>query len=185
MNCDDGNPCTIDSCVAGVCQHKPDPACACVTRTQGYWFNHVMPGPGCATLSAVFAALPGNVMNLGFTTVNLNQALGYFWTKGKNENALCQARQKAATQLIAAIANTTLLNPNGCSGDLISQALTTLAGCDIGAINSIQSQLDAFNNSGDNLNFPPGLNACAAGNANKAYIDQHAVAPGADCNACQ
>jgi len=123
-------------------------------------------------------------MDLGFTKVNLDQALGYFWTKGKNANSLCQARQKAATQLIAAIANTTLLNPNGCSGDLIANAINTLKSSDINAINSIQSQLDAFNNSGDNLNFPAGLNACPVGKENKAYIDQHAVAPNADCNTC-
>jgi len=152
----------------------------CVSRTQGYWFNHVIPGAGsgCATLSAVFAQLPGNVMNLGFTTVNLNQALGYFWTKGKNANAGCAARQKAATQLIAAIANTTLLNaPGTCTTgtSLIASAQAALAGCNVAAINAIASQLDAFNNSGDNISFPAGPSACPVGTSNKAYIDANAA----------
>jgi len=158
----------------------------CVSRTQGYWFNHVASGPGCATLQAAINAAGGS-FNLGFTTVNLDQAIGYFWTKGKNSNPVCAARQKAATQLIAAIANVTLLNGQGtCIGgaDLIAQAQAALASCNISAINAIQSQLDAFNNAGDNLAFPAGLRPCSAGKDQKAYIDAHAVAPGAACNAC-
>jgi len=149
---------------------------SCVSRTQGYWFNHVIGGQGCATLSLAITAAGGS-FNLGFTTVNLNEALGYFWTKGKNSNPLCAARQKAATQLIAAIANTVLLNaPGTCSTgtSLVATAQSVLAGCNVAAINAIASQLDAFNNAGDPLNFPAGLTACAVGTVNKAYIDQNA-----------
>jgi len=158
----------------------------CVTRTQGYWFNHVTGGGGCATLQAAITAAGGS-FNLGFTRVNLNQALGYFWTKGKNSNPLCAARQKAATQLIAAIASTVLLNPGGtCTTgtDLIASAQAALASCSISAIKAVQSQLDAFNNSGDNFDFPAGLRPCSAGKEQKAYIDANAVAPGAACNTC-
>jgi hypothetical protein len=166
----------------------------CVTRTQGYWFNHVIAPKGinpagCATLTAVFNKLPGHQMNLGFTTVNLNQALGMFWTKGPSSSALCKARQKLATQLIAAIANVTLLNEPrpGCvqgANDLISDAQAAAASCSVTAINEFQSKLDAFNNSGDPLDFPPGLKACGVGQENKAFISAHSVPPGASCSAC-
>jgi hypothetical protein len=135
--------------------------------------------------AAITAA--GGSFNLGFTTVNLDQAIGYFWTKGKNSNPLCAARQKAATQLIAAIANVTLLNaPATCTSgrDLVAAAQAALASCNIADINAIQSQLDAFNNSGDNQGFPAGLQPCSAGKDQKAYIDAHAVAPGSACNTC-
>jgi len=124
--------------------------------------------------------------NLGFTTVNtLNEALGYFWSKGKNANALCDARQKAATQLIAAIANVSLLNdPGTCAGaeQMIADAQAALAGCDIAAIREAAAELDAFNNSGDLEPFPDGLKACGAGKDQKAII-ANAVAPGAACSA--
>jgi len=164
----------------------------CVTRTQGYWFNHIIPArgqnpAGCATLSLVFQKLGGS-MNLGFTTVNLDQAIGMFWTK-QSENDLCKARQKLATQLIAAIANATLLNDPtpGClpaANQLITDAQAAAASCDVARINQFQSMLDAFNNSGDNLNFPPGLSACGADQENKAYISAHSEPPGASCSAC-
>jgi len=43
VDCDDGDPCTIDSCdpVTGQCQYDPNPACAeFCTYTIGYWGNH-------------------------------------------------------------------------------------------------------------------------------------------------
>jgi uncharacterized repeat protein (TIGR01451 family) len=173
---------THECSVTITCEELP-----CVTRTQGYWFNHVSSGAGCATLEAAINKAGGS-FNLGFTTVNLDQALGYFWTKGKNSNPVCQARQKAATQLIAAIANQVLLNQTTHCGDaitdLITRAQTALRSCNIAAINAIQSELDAFNNSGDSLSFPAGLRPCSAGKDQKAFIDAHAVAPGAACNAC-
>lgn len=158
----------------------------CVTRTQGYWFNHVTGGAGCATLQAAIAAAGGS-FNLGFTTVDLGEALGYFWTRGKNANTLCAARQKAATQLIAAIANTVLLNAEGActtGADLVAEAQAVLAGCDIAAIKAIAAELDAFNNGGDLLEFPEGLRACPAGKDQKAFISANAVPPGSDCNDC-
>jgi hypothetical protein len=190
--CDDGDPCTDDTCdlVLG-CQHKDNGECACVTRTQGYWFNHIIAPKGinpagCATLSAVFTEL--GTINLGFTTVNLDQAIGMFWTKGPS-TPLCQARQKLATQLIAAIANATLLNTPGTAcvqgaNDLILAAQTAAAGCNIAAITAAKDQLDAFNNSGDALSFPAGLGACGAGKENKDFIAAHSAPPGASCSAC-
>ena len=101
----------------------------------------------------------------------------------------CKARQKLATQLIAAIANATLLNDqtSGCllsANQLITAAQTAAASCDITQINKFQSNLDAFNNSGDSLNFPPGLSACGVGQENKDFISAHSEAPGASCSAC-
>jgi hypothetical protein len=192
LDCNDNDSCTDDTCdpLLG-CQHKDNGTCACVTRTQGYWFNHIIAPKGinpagCATLSAVFAQL--GTINLGFTTVNLDQAIGMFWTKGPS-TPLCQARQKLATQLIAAIANATLLNTSGTAcvqraNDIIAAAQTAAAGCDIAAITAAKSALDAFNNSGDALSFPAGLGACGAGKENKDYIATHSVAPDASCSAC-
>jgi hypothetical protein len=167
--------------VSITCEVRP-----CVTRTQGYWFNHVSSGAGCATLEAAMNAA-GGTFNLGFTQVNLGQAIGYFWTKGKNSNPLCAARQKAATQLIAAIANTTLLNAQGtcpAGTDLVTEAQAALASCDIARINAIHGELDAFNNSGDNFSFPAGLRPCSAGKDQKAFIAANAVPPGSACNTC-
>jgi len=193
ISCDDNDVCTTDTCdpVLG-CQHTDNGQCACVTRTQGYWFNHIIAPKGinpagCATLSAVFDKLGGTIF-LGFANVNLDQAIGMFWTKGPS-TPLCQARQKLATQLIAAISNATLLNTPGTAcvtsaNAIILAAQTAAAGCDIGAITAAKDALDAFNNSGDALSFPAGLGACGAGKENKDFIAAHSAPPGASCSAC-
>ena len=123
-------------------------------------------------------------MNLGFITVNLDQALGLFWAKrttigdGTQANRLCAARKRLAIQLIAAIANVKLLGttPGTCAGipgTLIEDAQAAAASCDVNEINRLQGLLDAFNNSGDSAGFPAGLRACRVGPENKAYIDAH------------
>src|SRR4029079_4526316 len=62
---------THECSVTITCEELPS-----VTGTPGYWFNHVSSGAGCATLQAAINAAGGS-FNLGFTTVNLDQALGY------------------------------------------------------------------------------------------------------------
>jgi uncharacterized repeat protein (TIGR01451 family) len=159
----------------------------CITRTPGYWFTHWrQASTNCATLEAAIKA-NGGKLDLGFICLNgttdqvLSQALGIFWSK-RNKTSdgqasqLCRARKQLAFQLIAAIANTVLLgtDPSACtftdsSGavqsfptNLISQAQQAAACGDVSEIRRLAGLLDAFNNSGDNSDFPAGLFPCRA-----------------------
>ncbi|RMD82662.1 MAG: hypothetical protein D6815_08660 [Candidatus Dadabacteria bacterium] len=63
IDCDDGDVCTIDTCVGGVCNHAPDPTCCttnaecddgdvCTTDTCVAGACNYAPVPGCCTTNA-------------------------------------------------------------------------------------------------------------------------------------
>jgi hypothetical protein len=95
----------------------------CVTRDAAYWFSHIVPpprinlGPGVspATLQTVFQLLPNGLVNMGFIQATLDQALGLFYgnpvaTGEGGISEICADRKRLSVELIAAIANTKLLN---------------------------------------------------------------------------
>jgi YD repeat-containing protein len=196
-------------------------AVQCVTRDVSYWASRVIPPPsaGCATLSNVFNLLPNGLMNLGFLQVNLQGAVGIFWGNAggtgdslEGGDPLCVARKALSKQLIAAIANVTLLNANssGCGaqdpatggfvliGTLISEAqaatqaeppafeCSTLGAEQlwVAEMNSLTAQLTAFNTGGMSQPLPAGLSDCGVGPANARFIVWQQVDPTtlANCN---
>jgi hypothetical protein len=193
----------------------------CVTRDVSYWASRVItpPSAGCATLSNVFNLLPNGLMNLGFLQVNLQGAVGIFWGNAggtgdspEGGDPLCVARKALSKQLIAAIANVTLLNEgsSGCGvqdpvtggfvliGTLIqdaqvaTQAEPPAFDCStlgaeqlwVAEMNSLTAQLAAFNTGGMSQPLPAGLSDCGVGPANARFIVGQQVDPTtlANCN---
>lgn len=155
----------------------------CVTRTPGYWFNHLKStDPTCATLKQAIQANGGR-LDLGFICLPTNgvanaetamrQALSFFPPDSKGLTPLCAARKKLAFHLIAAIANSALfgtdpaacVNSNGSPlpSDLIAMAQQIAACGNVSAITGVTSLLDSFNNSGDNTPMPAPLKPCGLG----------------------
>jgi uncharacterized repeat protein (TIGR01451 family) len=121
------------------------------TRTPGYWFTHP------AALRAAFACITGSQSGTitlcpGTCSVNANGAMAIFWkAKGGNRPTLAQ-------HILSAMFNDCLLTP--APGTIIEDALAVL--CDPNAtsteIGNAIYPLDAFNNSGDDIPFPAGMN---------------------------
>src|SRR5262249_28103215 len=136
------------------------------TRTWGFWKTHLqlftqVVNMGCENLG-VLTVTPDQMPPSGgtedLTTPSINILEGIFWTSpGKNTTALGQARLQLAHQLIAAMANAcigTQPQDNGFSSTLISDAVAALDGTDTTLMNTLASQLDAFNTSGDPMALP-------------------------------
>ncbi len=175
-----------------------------VTRTSRFWFTHGFSSDtNCATLLSAIN-FSGGILDLGFVTLATEdrngdnvidgtdafiEALSFYWrsdsrtgeptgTQGAKlgGSSLCKVRKQLAVELIAAIANTTLLGtwpPNATftSGhnvvtnfpaDLISQARTAAAGFDVPTIQNMTLLLKEFNSSGVTNNLPNGLQECSA-----------------------
>jgi hypothetical protein len=123
------------------------------TRTMGFFKTHE---------SALSQCLAGGTIDLGFLSVStLEDALGLLWgsprefADGTPRTGLDKFRFLLARQTLVAICNVRLF---GTSDDgLISAAVSALATRDCGAISSLESQVDAFNNSGDSVAFPTGF----------------------------
>jgi hypothetical protein len=173
-----------------------------VTRTSRFWFTHGFSSDtNCATLLNAIT-FGGGVLDLGFVTLptaNRNsdnvidatdafiEALGFYWkatartgepdgsqSQKLKSSALCIARKQLAVELIAAMANTTLLGTfppsatyvnagtvTNFPANLISQARETAAGFDVTAIRSMTAFLKKFNSSGQTNNLPAGLVECS------------------------
>jgi hypothetical protein len=189
-----------DTCVMIVdCQR------VCITRTPGYWFNHPKSNnPNCATLLKAIEA-NGGKLDLGFvclptrdqnndSMVNaedaLLEAMTYFPPSGSGAT-LCGARKKLAFHLIAAIANTALFgtDPGNCRtldgqllpGSLISDAQAAAACGDIQAINQVKALLGAFNESGDDADFPEPWGPCGLGGGKLRKTLKPRITPFVDC----
>ena len=90
--------------------------------------------------------------------------MGIFWannaknSNGDKRSAIGQARETAANQALAAILNAAM--PGGKplpAGYSLTEIRNILSGTDINAIKALNSALDAFNNSGDNIALDPSL----------------------------
>jgi hypothetical protein len=187
----------------------------CVTRDVAFWESHVVPPPrttlSCVTLSNVFNLMPGGLMDLGFLHVNLQGALGLFWGNpvgvgsGGLADDVCVARKALSQELIAAIANVTLLNPNssGCgvtdpsTGQFIpiatliaeAQAATqpevNILDCStpgsiaawVNEMQKLTALLHTFNGGGVALPLPAGLSDCGIGTVNVHFINANTVDP--------
>jgi hypothetical protein len=175
---------TVSDNATATCRPPQD----CITRTPGYWFNHLKStDANCATLKKAIAANGGR-LDLGFICLPTNgvanaetamrQALSFFPPSKKGLSPLCAARLQLGFHLVAAIANTALMgtDPGACVGytnglpvtlpsDLIEQARRAAACDNIAAIQNLTTLLDVFNNSGHNVSFQAPLKPCGLGGA--------------------
>jgi len=187
----------------------------CVTRDVAFWKSRlVVPSQDpCVALSYVFELMNGRRMNLGFMYATFDDAVGIFWAQpARGQDDVCTARKDLAKQLIAAIANVTLLNADSSScgvsnpdtgafvrfADLIAQAQAATQPVpnilDCSSMGSMQAWLDemdavtgmlsAFNAGGVGQPLPGNLIDCGVGRANAAYIAAHSADPttAATCN---
>ena len=173
------------------------------TRTIGFWRTHlqyathildehtldsaatrnadgtVLDGPLGVTANGTF--VNGAYITLGWKKLySVQDVMGILWadvakqTTGKKRTSLCQARIITSKQLVGAILNSGLDNAQD-DGGLIAQAITALAGTNISAIKSVGSQLDAYNNSGDDvglIDLDGTLQGPATPQAAKAYANK-------------
>jgi hypothetical protein len=146
------------------------------TRTQGFWATHLD-----FTTYIFNTYLPGGI-NLGYplkvgapfpdtaNVTTINQLMSIFWANnaknddGKKRSAIGQARETAANQALAAILNSAM--PGGAplptfngSPLTIASIANILTNGTIAQIKALNSALDAFNNSGDDIALDPSLPA--------------------------
>ncbi|WP_394573316.1 hypothetical protein [Dehalogenimonas etheniformans] len=138
------------------------------TRTQGFWATHLW------FTEYIFDTYTGDMVaddNLGSIDLgwlppitNIDDLMGVFWgnnaknSDGSKRDALCQARMIASQQALAAILNS--VTPGGAplpAGYSAAEIAAILYGDDITAINTLNSVLDTYNNSGDDVAFDPSL----------------------------
>jgi hypothetical protein len=145
-----------------------------VTRTPGYWQTHKV------QLETYWPSNTDRLACTGFDVDSSAKALGGLWGSiPKNSdgslrnNALDSARMKLAFQLIPAILNNQAFGSTPDSfGTSLAAAETAFCGTDISAINTAKDNLGAFNESGDDLDFPDGfVNSAADPKAAKAAAD--------------
>jgi len=133
------------------------------TRTQGFWATHT------SLMQQYWFTLPLADQTLcgvaGRELNTLPKVLGGFWsgisktTKNKARSDLDQARMQLLQQLLAAILNHQAFNSSPTGSISITAAKAAYCGTDIGLIKDAQSQMAAFNTSGDNGTFTPGGSA--------------------------
>jgi hypothetical protein len=151
------------------------------TRTQGFWSTHL------EFTTYIFHTYLGDHIDLGWKYVDsMEKLMGIFWannaknSNGTKRSALCQAKETASNQALAAILNSAMPGgkalPAPYTLDMIK---SILSGSDINAIKKLSSDLDAFNNSGDNVALDPTL--LPTGKADPQGAKAIADIPFADC----
>jgi hypothetical protein len=122
------------------------------TRTMGFFKTHEQ---------ALTQCLASGPIDLGFVTiVTLQDALGLLWgspvrfADGTARDTLDKDRFLLGRQTLTAICNQRLF---GTMTTLIADAVAALGGTDCTLISSLESMVDAFNNSGDSVAFPSGF----------------------------
>ncbi len=189
----DGNGC-MTSCQAslgvGPQQFGTQPV---VSRLQSYWKTHANSGGAeCATLLNAIQA-NGGKLDLGFVCLptgdvngdnvvdaqdTLSEALGILWGP-KAGSSLCAARKRLAAEMIAGIANNSLLGtPSGST--LIKNARAAAACDDKKAILALTSELIKFNSSGVKATLPKTMTECSVDSKNARKIS--ALIPASFCN---
>lgn len=149
------------SCSARVECKPPENGDGGATRTIGYWSTH--PDAMAACLGS-----PIDPIDLGVVTVDsLADAFGILWgntaffppgpPSGERRSNLDQTRFILLSQLLGAICNERVFGTTPTPSSLIADAIAAVEGTDCQDITAIKDALDAFNNSGDEEPFPPGV----------------------------
>ena len=135
------------------------------TRTPGFWKTHLDYATHVFNvhLANVDTTVPpdeifdATSIDLGWKTVtSIEEAMGIFWASparesdGDKRSKLCQARELASFQAMAAILNSGLSNGAGLPVSL-AEIASILGGTDVQAIQNLAGLLDTYNNSGDSV----------------------------------
>jgi hypothetical protein len=157
-------------CAPEACTDNCTPPSTGATRTMGFFKTHE---------SALSQCLAGGAIDLGFMSVStLESALGLLWGSpsvfgdGTTRSGLDMDRFLLARQTLTGICNQRLFGTS--PGTLLSQAIDALSGEDCSLIQSLETQVDAFNGSGDAVATPGGFNA---GPATPKHAQSIAVDP--------
>lgn len=136
-----------------ICPETPPNSGA--TRTMGFFKTHER---------ALEACLASGPVDLGFVQISsLEQALGLLWgsparySDGARRSELDRARFLLGRQTLVGICNQRLFGTVPSPSNLLMQAVSALAGTQCSLIMSLESQVTAFNESGDNRSFPSGF----------------------------
>jgi hypothetical protein len=162
------------------------------TRTQGFWATHTVltnaiwngtalpPGTGDITPVPVIGSADAKLCTLNDITaiafpLGQNQVMGGFWagiskmSTGPKRSNLDQARMQLLQQYLAAVLNVHAFG-TPIPGTTLADARTAYCGTNPAAINAQHALLAAYNTSGDNVLFTPGVNATAKASKAQANI---------------
>jgi hypothetical protein len=169
------------------------------TRTMGFWQTHlyVPPDGTMGFTEYVFNRYTGNppdddettdgYIDLGWKQVNnIEDLMGIFWANnaresdGDKRDKLCQAKEIASQQALAAILNSAM--PGGAplpEGYSLDDIVEILGGSNINDIKTLNTDLTAFNEGGETIALDPSLPPTyRADPENARYV---ANIPFADC----
>lgn len=157
-------------CSASV--YCPPAAQGGATRTLGFFKTHEL---------ALEQCLASGSINLGFVTISsVEEALGLLWGRpnrfddGRRRSELDRARFLLGRQTLVGICNQRLFGTAPTPSDLLVQAVNALAGTRCSLMLSLESQVTAFNESGDDEAFPGGF---VAGPATPRHAESIAEDP--------
>ncbi|MGZ6142149.1 MAG: hypothetical protein ACXWLM_02365 [Myxococcales bacterium] len=146
-------------CVPEVCTRDCTPPGG-ATRTMGFFKNRE---------SALSQCLAQGSINLGFITIStLPSALGLLWgspakySDGDHRSTIDATRFRLARQTMVGICNHRLFGTDPTPASLLTDAVAALAGTSCSNMDTLEGQVDAFNNSGDAIAFPAGFDPGAA-----------------------
>ena len=125
------------------------------TRTIGFYKTHEVALQDCLNQGPI---------DLGYVTIStLSQAEGILWGSpsrfqdGTPRKGLDQDRFLLARQTLGGICNYRLFGTVPSPSNLLDEAVAALSGTNCADILALESQVDAYNSSGDNNNFPAGF----------------------------
>jgi hypothetical protein len=136
------------------------------TRTQGFWATH-------RTLVEEF----WGSMTVCGQALTTDQVLGGFWANisktstGDKRSKLDQARMQLLQQLLAAMLNNAAFHSSPTGGISISDAETAFCSGTLDQVQAALAAMAAFNTSGDNGVFTPGVSANGKDAKTHAAID--------------
>lgn len=147
----------FDECHARVvCGDQPPPPGG-TTRTMGFFKTHLVPLQACIDEGAID-------LGPGFQLIDtIEEALGVLWGSpdrfddGTERDDLERARFLLARQTLVGVCNTRLFDAVPSPFTLIADALAALQGTDCALIHALAEDVDAFNNSGTDGDFPAGV----------------------------
>ena len=134
---------------------KGKPECN-ATRTWGFWKTHL-----CAATN-VFENYLGENIDIGWPALitNMNDLEGVFWAPkgegGGGAPTLCERKQKAAVQVLAAVL--TAATPNGKQLPMsLANIRVIMSGGDPDAVDDLQVLMEAFNSNAGTDGLPMGI----------------------------
>ncbi|GEN07932.1 hypothetical protein SAMN05443572_10141 [Myxococcus fulvus] len=144
-------------CTARVTCSEPSQTCTNATRTLGFWRNHI---------PAVQQCLAGGPVPLGSigVVVGLAGAEGILWGDPARypitnlpRSQLDRIRFLAARQLFVATCNQRVFGGVTTPANLLELILTALGTVNCSELNTLEAQLDTYNNSCETTPFPGGF----------------------------